>query len=76
MKTVNLQDALRRSPFAPFEVRLDSGLVIAVKHPELVMFSESETTVIVVEGEHFHIFDVANIASLRLPKKAKAPPKA
>jgi hypothetical protein len=29
----------------------------------------------VVQGEHFHIFDVANISSLRLPRKTKNLPK-
>lgn len=71
MKTINFQDALHRRPFTAFEVKLDSGLTIAVNHPEQVYFSDSETTVIVVGGEHFHIFDVANISSLRLPKKSR-----
>ncbi len=61
---------MQRKPFTSFNVTLASGERISVKHQEHVYFSESETTIIVVEGEHIRIFDVANISSIRLPKKA------
>jgi len=38
--------------------RLDNGTEIKVEHPELVLFTPSRTTAVVVEGEHVRVIDV------------------
>ena len=68
MKPINLEDALHKRPFKPFQIHMNSGDRIAVKHPELVSFSPSKNTAVVWEGEHFHIVDIAHIGSLSFSK--------
>jgi hypothetical protein len=68
MKTINLEDALHKRPFKPFQIHMNSGDKIAVKHPELVAFSPSKNTAVIWEGEHFHIVDIAHIGSLSFSK--------
>jgi hypothetical protein len=66
MKLVNLEAALNRRPFRPFELRID-GEVIVLQHPEQALFAEGKTTLIVVDREdHAHILDVDQISKLRL----------
>ena len=75
MKTINFEDALHKRPFRAFQLHMDGGDKIPVKHPECVVFSDSKNTAVVMEGEHFHIVDVAHIGSLsfsRLAGKGKA----
>ena len=64
MKTINIEDALHREPFKPFLPRLDNGKAIKVEHPELVLFTPSRTTAVVVEGEHGRVIDVEHIRIL------------
>ncbi len=64
MKPINFEDALNKRPFRAFQLHLDSGDKIPVTHPECVLFSESKNTAVVVEGEHFHIVDIAHIGSV------------
>jgi hypothetical protein len=70
MKLVNLEAALNKRPFRPFELRID-GEVIVLQHPEQVLFAEGRTTLIVVDAQdHAHILDVDQISKLRLlPKR-------
>jgi hypothetical protein len=69
MKPANLQDALHREGFKPFDLNLDSGRIIPVKHPDCVLFSESKTTAVIADGEHLHIVDVEHISSLSFEAK-------
>jgi len=69
MTTVNLEDALNKSPFTPFNIHMDSGKIIHVRHPDFLMFSESKQTAVIVEGEHFHIVDVDHISSISFRAK-------
>jgi hypothetical protein len=69
MKAVNLVDALHRKKFKPFELKLDSGESIPVKHPDCVLFSENKTVAVVAAGEHFHIVDLEHIANLMFRQK-------
>jgi hypothetical protein len=64
MKTINIEDALHREPFKSFVLRLDNGKDIKVQHPELVLFTPSKATAVVVEGEHIHVIDVEHISAL------------
>ncbi|MEO7297038.1 MAG: hypothetical protein ABI042_00525 [Verrucomicrobiota bacterium] len=66
MKLVNLDAAINKQPFRPFEIRVD-GEVIVVRHPEQIVFAEKKTTLIVVDPQdHFHILDVDQISKIRL----------
>ena len=64
MKTINIEDALHREPFKAFLLRLDNGKDIKVEHPELVLFTPSKATAVVVEGEHVHVVDVEHARAL------------
>lgn len=64
MTVANIEEALNRTPFAPFELHLDNGRTVPVKHPDFLMFSENRRTVIVTEGERFIIADVDHISAL------------
>jgi hypothetical protein len=69
MTTVNIEDALNKTPFAPFDIHIDSGKTVHVRHPDFLLFSESKKTVVIVEGERLHIVDVEHISSLSAPMK-------
>ena len=69
MTAVNLLDALRTAPFKPFDLCLDNGKVVRVKHPELVFFNETKTTAVIADGNHLHIVDLDHVSSLALPDK-------
>lgn len=75
MKLVNLEAALNKRPFRPFELRID-GEVIVLKHPEQVLFAEGKTTLIVVDTQdHAHILDVDQISKIRLlPRRQPSKP--
>ena len=64
MKTINIEDALHREPFKSFLLRLDNGKDIKVERPELVLFSPSDATAVVVKGEHVHVIDVEHFSAL------------
>lgn len=69
MTTVNIEDALNKTPFSPFDIHVDKGRIIHVRHPDFLLFSESKRTVVIVDGERFHIIDVDHISSLSAPLK-------
>lgn len=64
MTTVNIEDALNKTPFAPFDIHIDNGKTVHVRHPDFLMFSESKRTAVIVEGEHFRIVDVDHISAI------------
>jgi hypothetical protein len=61
---VNIEDALHKSPFTPFDLHMDNGRVVHVKHPDFLLFNESKKTAVVVDGDRFHIIDVEHISSI------------
>jgi hypothetical protein len=71
VKLVNLEAALSKRPFRPFEIRVD-GEVIVVGHREQALFAEGRTTLIVVDpNDHFHILDTDQTSKIRLlPRRA------
>jgi len=72
MKVKNLEDALARAPFVPFDVHID-GKLIRVEHPDQVLFNASRTTVVVAPSDdRFHIIDVDQIEFLTVHKRARA----
>ncbi|MBM3833009.1 MAG: hypothetical protein FJ403_07010 [Verrucomicrobia bacterium] len=73
MKLSNLEAALNRRPFRPFEIRADAGVII-VRHPGQTMFAEGKTAVVIADQEdHLHIMDVDQISKMRiLPQRRSA----
>ena len=71
MKVKNLEDALARAPFVPFDVHIDSKS-IRVEHPDQVLFNASRTTVVVAPyDDRFHIIDVDQMEFLTVHKRAR-----
>ncbi|MCI0536946.1 MAG: hypothetical protein L0Z50_17160 [Verrucomicrobiales bacterium] len=68
MKAVNLEDALNQARFKPFDLCLDNGRIIRVKHPDCVLFNEPKTTAVIADGEHLYIVDMEHVSSLALAK--------
>ncbi len=64
MLTINIEDALNKVPFVPFDVHIDNGRNVHVRHPDFVLFSETKRTAVIVEGERFHIVDVEHVSSI------------
>ena len=73
VKLANLEAALNRRPFRPFEIRVD-GDVVLVRHPEQAMFAEGKTTLVLADAQdHLHIFDVDQISKRRvLPRSGSS----
>jgi hypothetical protein len=69
MKAINLVDALQKPKFKPFDLYLDNGKTILVKHPDCVLFNESKSVAVVAEGEHLHIVDLDHVSNLSLTQK-------
>ena len=70
MKAVNLEDALKKKPFTPFELHVDNGAGLVIGHPECLMFNQSKTTAVIADGEHFHLIDLEHISSLSYKRRA------
>jgi hypothetical protein len=69
MKLANLEAALNKRPFRPFEIRVD-GERIVVGHPEQVFLAENKSTAIIDVTERIHILDVAQITKLALLRRS------
>lgn len=74
MKLANLEAALNKRPFRPFEIRVD-GESIVVGHPEQVFLAENKSTAIIDLTERIHILDVEQISKLALLGRGTAPGK-
>jgi len=71
MKVANLEAALAKKPFMPFEIRTD-GEVIVVRHPEEIFLAAQKITVIVDAADRIHIMDTDQISKLTLLRRARA----
>jgi len=69
MKAANLQDALHQARFRPFDLCLDNGKVVRVKHPDCVLFNGSKTTAVIADGEHLRIVDMDHVSNLSFGAK-------
>lgn len=65
MNATAISDMISRPKFKPIILHLNDGTKIPVKHPDFLMFTEGKSTIIVTEGEHIHIIDVASITSVK-----------
>lgn len=66
MKAVNLEDILNQPRFRPFDLVLDNGRVIRVKHPDGVLLNETKSTAVIADGAHLHIVDLDPVSSASL----------
>ena len=72
MQPFGLEDALRITPFIPFDISVE-GKTIAVGHPELVLFNKDKTFAVIVPDNQIHIVKVDEITDLTpRPWKRKA----
>jgi hypothetical protein len=70
MNAETLREMLRRQPFEPFEVRLSSGEVHQIRHPEFAIVTPGRLIVADPETERVSILSLFHIAELRTPQRA------
>jgi hypothetical protein len=66
MRVEHLEDALQN---APFEIELENGTKLTVKHADYLTIDEGRTTAIVWVGEHFHVIPIHKITSIKAAVK-------
>jgi hypothetical protein len=64
MKAADIQRALRRAPFKPFNLLLDNGTRIPVAHPDCLLFSASKRTCVIMKGEDWWMVDTSHLSGL------------
>jgi len=64
VNAADILHALGQRPFKPFRLTLSTGREIPVEHHDTVLLNQSRTTVLVVEGDRWHIVDLPHIAEL------------
>lgn len=77
MLASTFQDTLRHTPFRPFEIHTD-GRTILITHPEQVLITPDQSTVVAVEPDnHINILDMEHISALKMrPSARRQSPKA
>jgi hypothetical protein len=68
MTVEHIEDALQN---APFELELESGTRLKVKHPDYLMFTENRRAVIVTIGSHFYVTPVEKITAIKAAVKER-----
>jgi hypothetical protein len=66
MKVEHIEDALEN---APFELELENGTKLTVRHADYLLFTESRQTIIVTIGEHFHVIPIEKITAIKAAVK-------
>lgn len=64
MNAGDIVQALSQRPFKPLRLILSTGREIPVAHGDTVLINESRTTLLTVEGDRWHIVDLAHIVQL------------
>ena len=62
MEAESIEDALQE---APFELQLENGTKLRVKHSDFCCFSEDRRTIIVFVGKHYHVVPIKKIATIK-----------
>jgi hypothetical protein len=62
MQVESLEDAMRA---APFEIQLDNGTKLPVKHSDFCCFSEDRQTIVVFVGKHYHVVPIKKITTIK-----------
>ena len=64
MSAADILQALSQKPFKPFRLVLSTGREVPITRHDTVLFNESRTTLLAVEGERWHIVDLQHIVEL------------
>ena len=64
MSAADILQSLSQKPFKPFRLVLSTGREVPITHDDTVLFNESRTTLLAVEGERWHIVDLQHIVEL------------
>ncbi len=64
MTLTDIDGALHRVPFVPFDICLDNGRVFHVPHPDFLSLDSSKRTAVVAEGANFRVIDLERVASI------------
>ncbi len=64
MKTITIEVALEQAPFRPFDLMLESGRTVHVRHPDFLLFNGPKTVCVVAEGEHIRVHDIDHLTGL------------
>jgi hypothetical protein len=64
VKALTIEDALEQAPFRPFELILESGRTVHVRHPDFLLFNGPKTVCVVAEGEHIRVLDMDHLTGL------------
>lgn len=70
MNADTIREMLRRQPFEPFEVRLSSGEVHEVRHPEFAIVTPGRLVIADPVTERVSILSLFHITELRTPQRA------
>jgi hypothetical protein len=66
MTLTDIEGALHRVPFLPFNICLENGRVLQVPHPDFLSLDANQHTAVVAEGSNFRVIDLEQIVSLTL----------
>jgi hypothetical protein len=66
MTLTDIEGAVYRAPFLPFDIRLDNGRVLHVPHPDFISLDTVKRTAVVAEGSNFLVIDVDRVTSLTI----------
>ncbi len=64
MTLTDIEGALNRVPFIPFDIRLDNGRVLPVPHPDFLSLNADKRTAVIAEGANFRVVDLERVVSL------------
>lgn len=64
MSAADIFRALAKRPFRPFRMALSSGEEIPVQNHDAVLVNQSRTTILTLDGDNWHIVDLAHVAKL------------
>lgn len=70
MNADTIREVLRRTPFEPFEVRMSSGEVHKVNHPEFAMVTPGRLVIADPETERIAILSLFHITEIRTAQAA------
>lgn len=72
MNAAAIRDLLKRQPFVPFDIKLSSGEVVHVPHPEFVMFTKNGMVVGYPDSDRLSILAFLHIASIQTESLSKS----
>jgi len=65
MSTETLQNSLRRQPYQPLEVRMSSGDVHQIRHPEMALLLHSNIILGSAEADDFEFLSLLHVVDVK-----------